>query len=114
MADIDLDAIRDRIAAAAGWSIANTFAKRDIRAALVDARDLATEVERLRRDLFTVEYSEDARLATAEAKLAATRAVCAERERELLALKGPCSNRNCSLHFAHAGPCDGRVEVDGG
>lgn len=36
----------------------------------------------------------------------AVRAVLAERERELLELKGPCSNRACRLHYAHAGPCD--------
>lgn len=37
------------------------------------------------------------------AKLAATKAVLAERERELLELKGPCST--CPLHYAHSGPC---------
>lgn len=37
-------------------------------------------------------------------RLAATKAVLAERERELLNLKGPCST--CRLHYAHAGPCD--------
>ncbi len=37
------------------------------------------------------------------AKLEAARAVRAERERELLELKGPCST--CSLHYAHSGPC---------
>jgi hypothetical protein len=30
--------------------------------------------------------------------------VLAERERELLELKGPCST--CPLHYAHSGPCD--------
>jgi hypothetical protein len=35
-------------------------------------------------------------------------AVCAERERELLELKGPCSVKDCRLHYAHAGPCDVR------
>lgn len=34
--------------------------------------------------------------------------VLAERERELLELKGPCSNKACRLHYAHAGPCDER------
>lgn len=33
------------------------------------------------------------------------RAVLADRERELLELKGPCSNRTCGLHYAHSGPC---------
>ena len=41
-------------------------------------------------------------------ELAAVRAVCAERERELLELKGPCSSSRCRLHYAHAGPCDTR------
>ena len=39
-------------------------------------------------------------------KLAATRSVLADRERELLTLKGPCSSRQCRLHYAHSGPCD--------
>ena len=41
-------------------------------------------------------------------RLAAAKAVLAERERELLELKGPCSSRDrhgCPLHYAHAGPC---------
>lgn len=40
------------------------------------------------------------------AQLRATRAVCAERERELLELKGPCRCAGCRLHRAHAGPCN--------
>ena len=32
--------------------------------------------------------------------------VLATRERELLALKGPCSTWPCRLHYAHSGPCD--------
>lgn len=36
---------------------------------------------------------------------AALRSVLADRERELLDLKGPCSNRACPLHYAHSGPC---------
>lgn len=35
----------------------------------------------------------------------AAKAVLAERERELLELKGPCSNKTCDLHYAHSGPC---------
>jgi hypothetical protein len=31
--------------------------------------------------------------------------VLADRERELLELKGPCSNSTCPLHYAHSGPC---------
>lgn len=38
--------------------------------------------------------------------LAATRSVLAERERELRAIKGHCSNATCSLHYAHYGPCN--------
>lgn len=34
--------------------------------------------------------------------------VLADRERELLDLNGPCSNRQCRLHLAHSGPCDTR------
>lgn len=37
-------------------------------------------------------------------KLGAAKAVLADRERELLELKGPCST--CRLHYAHSGPCD--------
>ena len=32
-------------------------------------------------------------------------AILAERERELLELKGPCSNEKCGLHYAHSGTC---------
>lgn len=28
-----------------------------------------------------------------------------ERELELLAAGGHCSNKRCSLHYAHSGPC---------
>lgn len=44
--------------------------------------------------------------------LDAARAVLADRERELLELKGPCSNSACRLHYAHSGPCDCRTEED--
>lgn len=40
-----------------------------------------------------------------ERKLSATKFVLAERERELLMLKGHCSNASCTLHYAHSGPC---------
>jgi hypothetical protein len=40
------------------------------------------------------------------ARISATRAVLADRERELLELKGPCSSAACRLHYAHSGPCD--------
>lgn len=45
-----------------------------------------------------------------EGELRSARAVLAERERELLELKGPCSTRGCRLHYAHAGPCDIKPE----
>lgn len=50
-------------------------------------------------------------------RLQATRRVLAERERELLELKGPCPGGDvnagpCDLHRAHAGPC--RIPVRGG
>lgn len=38
-------------------------------------------------------------------RLRATKFVLGVRERELLELKGPCSNKACALHFAHSGPC---------
>jgi hypothetical protein len=41
-----------------------------------------------------------------EYKLKATQAVLRIREGELLALKGPCSQEGCPLHYAHSGPCD--------
>jgi hypothetical protein len=40
--------------------------------------------------------------------VAATKHVLADRERELLSLKGPCSSTLCRLHFAHSGPCDAK------
>ena len=51
-------------------------------------------------------------IGAADQLLMATRAVLTERERELLELKGPCSNNACRLHFAHAGPCDQRESRD--
>lgn len=38
------------------------------------------------------------------------RRILATRERELLELKGPCSNKTCRLHYAHSGPCDTTAE----
>lgn len=37
--------------------------------------------------------------------------VLADRERELLEIKGPCSAVRCRLHYAHSGPCDMREGV---
>lgn len=39
-------------------------------------------------------------------RLRAVAAVLVIREKELLDLKGPCSNKACPLHYAHSGPCD--------
>lgn len=39
-------------------------------------------------------------------KLRAVFAVLAEREAELLEIKGPCSDNECCLHYAHRGPHD--------
>ena len=36
----------------------------------------------------------------------ALRGVLADREAELLEIKGPCSVARCRLHYAHRGPCD--------
>lgn len=41
-----------------------------------------------------------------QSQLQATQFVLEEREAELLELKGPCSNKDCELHYAHRGPCD--------
>lgn len=63
------------------------------------SRSAESERDSLARRLAVrFEQAEDLR-----AKLAAAKAVLAERERELLELKGPCGT--CPLHFAHAGPC---------
>jgi len=46
--------------------------------------------------------------------VAAAKAVLADRERELLELKGPCSGaagHACRLHCAHSGPCDTRPQL---
>lgn len=50
-------------------------------------------------------------MAEVQARIRALTSVLADRERELLQLKGPCSNKQCSLHYAHSGPCDVRKLV---
>ncbi len=40
------------------------------------------------------------------AQLAAAKAVLADRDRELLRLKGPCRTEGCRSHYAHSGPCN--------
>lgn len=45
-------------------------------------------------------------LQESQAEVRAVRSILAERERELLELKGPCSSKGCCLHYAHSGPCD--------
>ena len=44
-------------------------------------------------------------------ELAALRSVLADREAELLEVKGPCSNGACSLHHTHRGPCKISLET---
>jgi hypothetical protein len=39
------------------------------------------------------------------------RAVLADREAELLIVKGRCRMKGCRLHYAHWGPCDKRGET---
>lgn len=39
-------------------------------------------------------------------KVDSLKRLLADRELELLKLKGPCSNNNCNLHYAHSGPCN--------
>lgn len=41
-------------------------------------------------------------------RVSALESVLADRERELLDVKGPCSSSRCRLHYAHSGPCDMR------
>ena len=45
---------------------------------------------------------------TCQLRIAGLRHILADREAELFRLKGPCSNKSCSLHYAHSGPCNGR------
>lgn len=79
-----------------------------------DVRELVAEVRRGRAALDVVDLNmqetlkelrlrTDSRIAKLESEVRALRFVLAERERELLEIKGPCST--CSLHYAHAGPC---------
>ena len=52
----------------------------------------------------------ETKLNAAKTKLNAAKAVLADREKELLTLKGPCSTHFCRLHYAHSGPCDIKKE----
>ncbi|WP_346536963.1 hypothetical protein [Micromonospora sp. DPT] len=54
----------------------------------------------------TAEQHRQQQRADSDHLVAALRRVLAERERELLELKGPCSVDRCSLHYAHSGPCE--------
>ena len=40
------------------------------------------------------------------ARLEATQRILADRERELLAIRGQCATDACTLHYAHGGPCN--------
>jgi hypothetical protein len=53
---------------------------------------------------FIVDYAELSNLLVTQ--LGSARAILAERERELLELKGPCTLKSCKLHYAHSGPCN--------
>ncbi len=44
-----------------------------------------------------------------ESTIAGLRSILADREKELLDVKGPCSCDRCRLHYAHSGPCDIRT-----
>lgn len=59
--------------------------------------------ELLMAHFVTVRRQSEAPRNTAEDRVRALEAVLADREQELLELKGPC--RTCRLHFAHSGPC---------
>lgn len=76
-----LDDLNDRSGFDHWWGNIDSDIKREIRG------DLAKAIEKA-------------------ARIGATRAVLADRERELLELKGPCSTAACRLHYAHSGPCD--------
>ena len=39
-------------------------------------------------------------------RVIALESVLADREAELLELKGPCRVTGCKLHYAHRGPCN--------
>lgn len=43
-------------------------------------------------------------------RLKAAEFVLGVREGELLAIKGPCSNKCCRLHYAHSGLCDEKAD----
>ena len=71
---------------------------------LREERDAARADEKARADLAISFWALENK--NLRALLAATEAVCADREVELLTLKGPCSTTECRLHYAHSGPCD--------
>jgi len=60
----------------------------------------------LRDAVIKVEVSDLPEIRAVLVRARALEAVFAERERELLELKGPCRNTKCRLHRAHSGPCD--------
>jgi hypothetical protein len=76
-----LDDLNDRSGFDHWWGLIDSETRREIRS------DLAKAIEKA-------------------AHIGATRAVLADREAELLRLKGPCSSTGCRLHYAHSGPCD--------
>jgi hypothetical protein len=56
--------------------------------------------------------AQQADLVSATATIQALRSVLADRERELLVLKGPCTTTGCPLHYAHSGPCNIRPTAE--
>lgn len=52
-----------------------------------------------------------ARIDTLERQLGYKQTRVDELKGELLALKGPCSNSRCPLHYAHSGPCEPQTNV---
>jgi hypothetical protein len=53
----------------------------------------------------SISRSMDNAIRIIELRLKVTKNTLAIREKELLDLKGPCSNTKCPLHYAHSGPC---------
>jgi hypothetical protein len=50
-------------------------------------------------------------LRDAKRRIESLQYLLALRERELLAIKGPCSYSYCRLHAEHSGPCDVKLKT---
>lgn len=53
-----------------------------------------------------VESIRSALVADQQSQIEKLRSRLAEREQELVSLKGRCKRRGCPLHFEHSGPCE--------